>query len=195
MEIVPIQQLSDGQVMEVAKLHHAVLHSLLSELGLPFVERYYQIAREDDSVIGLCAFSEEGKPLGWVIGSSKPEQVNGRLREPLTWFIPQLVRVLLKHPGLFWQLVVSSRSASSELKPDCIELVYIGVGPSVRGQGLGRRLMDAFIQASAEEYSCVTLSVEEENAEAIQLYTKAGYRITETIIEGKFKRHRMELKI
>ena len=181
--------------MEVAKLHHAVLHSLLSELGLPFVERYYQIAREDDSVIGLCALSEEEKPLGWVIGSSKPEQVNGRLREPLTWFVSQLVRVLLNHPGLFWQLVASSRSASLELKPDCIELVYIGVGPSVRGQGLGRRLMDAFIQASAEEYRCVTLSVEEENAEAIQLYTKAGYRITETIIEGKFKRHRMELKI
>lgn len=193
--IVPFQQLNDEQTAEIAKLHRAVLHSLLAELGLPFLERYYQIARNDVEVIGFCALSDAGNPLGWVVGTSKPDQVNGRLKEPFFWFVSQLLRVLLVRPSLIWQLVVSSRSSSFELKDGYIELVYIGVSPSARGQGLGRALMDAFVQASKGKYHCVTLSVEEENAEAIRLYTKAGYQITQTVVEGKFKRHRMELNI
>ena len=194
-KIVPFRQLTDEQIIDVAKLHHAVLHSLLAELGLPFLERYYQIARNDRTVIGFCALSDAGNPLGWVVGTSKPNQVNGRLKEPFSWFAIQLLRVLLVHPSLIWQLVVSSRSSSFEMKDGCIELVYIGVSPSARGHGLGRALMDAFVQASKGKYCCVTLSVEEENAEAIRLYTKAGYQIVQTVVEGKFKRHRMELNI
>jgi len=193
--IVPIQQLDDTQIVDVAKLHHTVLHSLLSELGLPFVERYYQIARGDDDVIGFCALSDEGTPLGWVVGTSKPDQINGRLREPFLWFILQMIRVLFIHPALIWQLVLSSRSASFEIKAGCIELVYLGVAVSARSRGIGGKLMDVFVQACAKDYRCVLLSVEEENADAIRLYTKAGYKIMETIVEGKYKRYRMELNI
>lgn len=193
--IIPIQKLNDKQIAEVAKLHHAVLHSLLSELGMKFVERYYQIIRDDEAVIGFCGLSDDGLPLGWVVGSSKPEQVNGQMREPLIWFVPQMMRVLLNRPKLIWQLIASLRSSSFELKDDCIELVYLGVAPSARGQGLGKTLMDAFVQASAKQYRCVTLSVEEENTDAIRLYTKVGCKITDTVAEGKFKRHRMELNI
>jgi len=139
--------------------------------------------------------AEDGSPLGWVVGTSEPDQVNSRLREPFSLFIPQMLRVLFTHPALIWQLVLSSRSASFEMKPDCIELVYLGVAVSARGRGLGRKLMDVFVQACAEDYRCVSLSVEEENTDAIRLYTKAGYKIMETIVEGRYKRHRMELNI
>ena len=193
--IVPIRQLSDRQISEVAKLHHEVLHSLLSELGLPFLERYYRIVRDDEAVIGFCVLAEDGSSLGWVVGASKPDQVNGRLREPLSWFIPQILQVLFTRPALIWQLVLSSRSASFEMKPGCIELVYLGVAASTRGRGLGRKLMDVFVQACAKDYRYISLSVEEENTDAIRLYTKAGYKIMETIVEGRYKRHRMELNI
>jgi ribosomal protein S18 acetylase RimI-like enzyme len=193
--IVPVQQLDDGQIAELAKLHQAVIHSLLSDLGLPFVEKYYQITSQDETVIGFCALSEDGLPLGWVVGSSKPEQVNARLREPLSWFIHQMMRVLLAHPKLVGQLLASARSESLELKQGCIELIYIGVAPSARGRGLAKELINIFVQASAKKYRCVSLSVEQENTEAIRLYTKVGYEIVDTVTEGKFKRHRMELKI
>jgi len=194
-KIVPFRELANEQIGELAKLHHAILHSLLAELGLPFVQKYYRIVRMENLVIGFCALSEDGMPLGWVVGSSKPEQVNGQMREPLAWFIPQLMRVLLKRPSLIQQLLVSVRSGSFELKPDCIELVYLGVSPSVRKQGLGVELIKVFAQASAEKFRSISLSVEEENADAIRLYTGVGFVITDTVVEGKFKRHRMELRI
>lgn len=194
-KIVPIQQLTDGQLAEIAKLHQAVLHSLLAELGLPFVNKYYQIARTDDSVTGFCALSENGTPLGWVVGSSKPEQVNGQIRKPLTWFVVQMIRVLFTNPKSIRQLLVSLRSESFELKPDCIELVYLGVSPSARKQGLGMELIRVFAQDLKDRFRSVSLSVEEENADAIRLYTKAGFVATDTVVEGSFKRHRMELKI
>jgi ribosomal protein S18 acetylase RimI-like enzyme len=194
-QIIPIQQLTNEQVAELAKLHHAMLHSLLAELGLPFVERYYRIAGKDDSAIGFCALSENGELLAWVVGSSKPEQVNGQIREPLTWFIPQLMRVLLKRPSLIQQLLISARSKSFELKPDCIELVYLGVSPYARKHGLGMELIKVFAEASVESFRSISLSVEKENANAIRLYTRAGFVITDTFVEGKFRRHRMEKRI
>ena len=194
-KIIPIHQLNDSQVAELARLHLAVIHSLLSDMGLPFVERYYQVVRNDSTAIGFCALAEDGHLLGWVVGSSKPEQINNRLRKPLSWFIPQLRRVLSVRPTLIWQLIVSSRSTSFDVKPDGIELVYLGVAASARGCGLGSALMDAFDQASKERYRLITLSVEEGNAGAIRLYTRVGFMITDTLVEGNFKRHRMELNI
>lgn len=193
--IVPVRQLNEEQTAEIARMHHQTLPSLLSDLGLPFVGRYYQIARGDEAVIGFCALSDDGTPLGWVVGSSRPDQVNGRLREPLSWFVPQLTRALLSRPRLIWQLFVSSRSSSFRMAADCIELTYLGVAPSVRRRGLGMELLKTFAGASVGTYRCITLSVEAENAAAIRLYTKAGYKVTDNVTEGKFRRHRMELKL
>ena len=136
--------------------------------------------------------SETGSLLGWALGSSKPDQLNGRLREACLWFISQMLRVLSTHPRLIWQLFVSARSASVPMKEGAVELTYIGVDTSVRKQGLGRELLNGFIQAArAAKYESIVLSVEAENAEAIALYTRAGFRIINSFAEGIFNRHRM----
>ena len=195
-KIVPLSQLNDDQIMQLARLHHVVIHSLLTDLGLPFVERYYQIACNDLSVVGVCALAEEGSPLGWGIGSSKPNQVNGRMREAWLWFILQMARVLFTRPRLILQLVTSARSASMEIKGGAIELTYIGVDASARKQGLGRELLNAFVEAAHKKsFRSVVLSVEAENEEAIALYTRAGFEIMQTFKEGAFNRHRMELNL
>ena len=195
-KIIPITQLNARQITKLASLHHKVMHSLLTDLGLPILEKYYQIAHDDPSVIGLCAVSETGSPLGWALGSSKPDQLNGRLREAWLWFISQMLRVLFTHPRLIWQLFVSARSASAPMKEGTVELTYIGVDTSARKQGVGRELLEGFLQAARDaKYESVVLSVEAENAEAIALYTRAGFRIIHTFAEGIFNRHRMELAL
>jgi ribosomal protein S18 acetylase RimI-like enzyme len=195
-KMIPVSQLSARQTTELAGLHHKVLHSLLSELGLPIVERYYQIACKEPSVIGFCVLSAMGRPLGWVLGSSKPDQLNGRLREARLWFISQMLRVLFTHPRLMWQLFLSLRSAPVPMAKAAIELTYIGVDASARNQGLGRELLNRFVQAARDmKYRSVVLSVEAENTEAIALYTKAGFEIINSFTEGSFKRHRMELAL
>ena len=193
-QLVPMSQLNAGQIRELARLHYKVMHSLLSDLGLPFVERYYQIACAESSVVGVCALTENRSLLGWAIGSSKPDQLNGRLREAWLWFASQMLRVLVTRPRLIRQLFISARSASMKMKQGAIELTYIGVDSSVRKQGLGRELLNAFLQAARDRgFQSVVLSVEAENKDAIALYTRVGFKIIHSFIEGRFKRHRMEL--
>ena len=46
--------------------------------------------------------------------------------------------------------------------------------PAYRGQGLGTRLLEALLQAAAQQYSAVSLSVSSENP-AARLYQKLGF--------------------
>jgi ribosomal protein S18 acetylase RimI-like enzyme len=193
--LVPIHELNDEQLEKLAGLHKEVVHSLLTDLGLPFLQKYYRIARMEGTVIGFCALSEADTPLGWAIGSPNPEKLNDKLKQPLSWFILQILRVAIRDPRLLWQLLLSARSASMEVEPVSVELTYLGVDSSARGIGLGRTLLEAFIQASKGQYRAVVLSVEVENTNAIQLYTTSGFQIVKTLNEGKFQRHHMKLKL
>lgn len=194
--IIPLSQLKEIDLKKLAILHHGVMHTLLSDLGLPIVLRYYQIAHSDASVIGICMFNSSGEIPGWAMGSPHPDRINSGLRAPLPWFAVQMFRVMFTRPLVFLQLVSSLRSSSAEreIKSDEIELTYIGVTPNQRGKGLGKILLNAFVEASRSHgYRSVLLSVEKENSTAIALYEKSGFKITNTFSEGRYQRHRMEL--
>ena len=192
--VVPLADLNESQVADVARLHHRVMHTLLTDLGLPVVERYYQIACADPAVLGFCALSESGSPLGWSIGSADPDRLNRRLRESTLWFGLQMLQTLVLRPRVMRQLLVSVRTTSVPLPAGVFEWIYLGVDASARGLGLGFELMNDIVQAAhAREYKAVVLSVEVENKSAIALYTRAGFKIIDTFMEGSFYRHRMEL--
>lgn len=196
--LVQFSQLTSDDLKRLAVLHHFVMHTLLSDLGLPIVWRYYQIAQRDSKTIGLCVISNSGGIPGWAMGSPYPDRITAQLRSPLGWFLFQILRVTLTRPAVLGQLLSSVFSASTqgELKPGAIELTYIGVTSDQRGKGLGKRLLNAFIEASrAHGYRSVVLSVEKENSPAIALYEKAGFRIVKTFSEGRYQRHRMELTL
>jgi ribosomal protein S18 acetylase RimI-like enzyme len=194
--LVPLSKLDSASLDGLANLHQAVMHTLLSDLGFPIVRRYYQACQEDLTVIGLCAVSSGTEILGFAVGSPHPDALNARLRQPLGWFTGQMLRLALTRPRVFLQLVISVLSSSSQMEtgPGAIELTYIGVAPSARGQGLGTAVLKAFAGAArAAGYRTIVLSVETDNPEAVALYTKSGFKITRTFTEGRFQRHRMEL--
>ncbi len=194
-ELIALSRLDDEGVRRLAELHRSVMHTLLSDLGLPLVLRYYQAARAEPSVIGICAVSNTGDMLGWAMGSPYPDMINSRLRRPLTWFAFQMIRLGFTHPLVLWQLITSVLSSSAQsVSRGSIELTYIGVAPSQRGKGLGSKLLDVFLEASRmAAHRTVLLSVEKENAPAIALYKKTGFKIIKTFSEGRYQRHRMEL--
>lgn len=195
--LIPVHQLDSQQLKLLASLHQAVMETLLSDLGFPIVERYYQAAAEDEKVIGFCAV-REGAALGWVVGSPHPQALNNRLRSPLWWFALQMLRVLFTRPRLLWQLAVSARLARNESIPEPgeIELTYLGVAPEARGQKLGYALLQEFITTCrAAGYKKVLLSVEIENEAAADLYRKSDFQIAKTFTEGQYERHRMELTL
>src|SRR5687768_17450963 len=88
--LVEFPQLDTDGINRLAALHHSVMQTLLSNLGLPVVLRYYQVAREERSVVGICAVSPSGEMLGWALGSPHPNLINSRVRTPLTWFLLQI---------------------------------------------------------------------------------------------------------
>src|SRR5215207_2657088 len=128
-ERIPLSKLDDDQLKQLAQLHRSVMHTLLADLGLPMVLRYYQIAHSDNSVVGICALNPSEKIIGWAMGSPHPDRINSGLRSPLLWFAFQMLRVLVTRPFILLQLISSvlSSSAEVEVKSDAIELTYIGV--------------------------------------------------------------------
>ena len=195
--LVELSQLTEEDIQQLAFLHHSVMRTLLSDLGLPIVWRYYQIAHTDPGTIGFCAISGSGKILGWAIGSSHPDRITSQLRSPILWFGAQLLRITLTRPIALWQLISSVFSSRrAEMKTGAIELTYIGVAADQRGRGLGNQLLNACLAASRSGgYRFVVLSVERENVPAISMYEKAGFTINKTFSEGRYQRHRMELKL
>lgn len=194
-----VSALTPGQVEYLADLHSAVLPSLLAELGRPFLLRYYQLAQADPLVICKCALDGNTRQvLGWALGSPQPVALNARLRRPWMWFLSELLKTFLRQPALVRELLISAffPPAGFDLRPGDLELTYIGVSPQSRGQGVGRALLNAFIEAARQaNYRTVILSVETDNLPAIRLYTQAGFSIAKTFHEGRFHRHRMELQI
>jgi ribosomal protein S18 acetylase RimI-like enzyme len=198
VRLVAFSQLTSEDLKCLAILHHSVMHTLLSDLGLPVVWRYYQIAQRDSRTVGLCAISDSGEIRGWAMGSPHPDRITAGLRSSFLWFVLQMLRITLTHPVVLWQLISSVASASTqgELKTGAIELTYIGVASGQRGRGIGKKLLQAFIEASRlHGYRSVVLSVEKENLPAITLYETAGFRIIKTFSEGRYQRHRMELTL
>ncbi len=196
MVFTPLAQLPPSGLDQLAMLHLPVMHTLLSELGLPIVRRYYEICQQDDAVVGLCAISDTGEYLGWAVGSPHPERINAQLRSPLIWFAGQMLTLAVTHPTALGQLAQSvlTTSDANALRPGQIELTYIGVTPTARGRGLGKGLLSAYLEAShAAGYVSVALSVETDNPAAIALYTNGGFHITSSFHEGRFERHRMEI--
>jgi ribosomal protein S18 acetylase RimI-like enzyme len=195
-ELLGLSQLDEDGIKRLAMLHYSVMHTLLSNLGLPMVLRYYQVARADPAVIGLCAVSTSGEMLAWALGSPHPDLINSRLRTPLTWFLFQMLRLTLTRPFILWQLMSSVFNLSNRLyiESGAIELTYIGVASNQRGKGLGEELLNSFIEASRSTgYRSVVLSVETDNKPAMALYEKMGFKILQTFSECRYKRHRMEL--
>jgi len=191
----PLSVLDKTGLTRLASLHSAVMHTLLADLGAPLVLRYYEVAQADSSVLGLCAVSKDGNLLGWAMGSPDPARLNSGLRQPLTWFTAQILRLTLTRPRVLIELIrsVFSTSSANTLRSGQIELTYIGVSPEAQGQGLGKAILAAFIEtARSAGYNSVVLSVETDNPSAMALYTRYGFQITQSFQEGRFARHRME---
>ena len=192
-----IHQLDAPKLRLLAELHLSVMETLLTDLGLSIVARYYEVAAKDENVIGICAINDD-TVLGWVVGSPYPQALNNRLRSPLPWFIVQMLQVVLTHPRILLQLITSARSAGNEFALGLgeLELTYIGVAPEARSQKLGFALLQEFINASrVAGYQKISLSVETENAKAVSLYERNGFRIRKAFTEGNYDRYRMDLEL
>lgn len=84
-------------------------------------------------------------------------------------------------PDLWWLLEKGGRIEGMLLLNPCpdtgtIELVYLGLAPSLRGHGLGHRLLaHAMADVRGRSEPFVTCAVDERNQPAMRLYRSAGF--------------------
>jgi ribosomal protein S18 acetylase RimI-like enzyme len=192
----PIHLIDPALIAPLARLHEASMRILLSDMGFPFVLRYFQMAVREPQVIGFYALSEANSLIAYVVGTPRPNELNSRLTSPFVWFAIQCLRLLFTRPRVLWQAIVSSRSLSKQVtsKADAIELVYVGVDPEARGQGIGRALLQAFQEASrAAGFKRVVAIQELDNIPSIALFASMDYKVRDKYREGQYARQRVEL--
>lgn len=84
-------------------------------------------------------------------------------------------------PSTWWIVREGDEPAGCMLMTHCpdhdsVELVYLGLGPRLRGRGLARRLMEFGIERVARcKASELTCAVDRRNTPALRLYTSLGF--------------------
>ncbi len=151
----------------VAALHVACLQGLLADLGRPVVTAFYRAAVRLDETVGVVL----GDPVvGFACGTLANHRYYRRVlrADPLGVGVGLAARLAVR-PRLL------ARFAGGAEAPAGAELLFLALAPQVRGQGHGRRLLEAFETALlARGAAAYELSVEADNERAIAVYERRG---------------------
>jgi ribosomal protein S18 acetylase RimI-like enzyme len=193
--IHPLKNIHPSQLTQLATLHLED-HGLLSQLGHPFVLKYFEIVHKDKRTIGVYAQADQtGKLIGYNIAHPEPETLTSQLTNDRGWFIKEMLKVVVTRPSAFIQLLVSSKTIKTQMQneSDAIESLYLTIDNEYRGQKIGRTLQQAlFEEVRKAGYPRIVGSIETWNEASIRMCQSNGFVITKTFREGKFTRHRIE---
>ncbi len=169
--------------------------SLLTRLGPRIVDRFYARLGQIPELVAVAAVAD-GAPQGAVVGTPRPDEAFDAVAQPLWRFGAHVLR---HRPRMVAQLAWSKlRPAHAVARPPgSVELLYIFTDRAARGRGIGRGLVEQFVEAARRHgASAVTLSVEVDNAPAIALYERTGFVISAARQrEGRTLCHRMTLTL
>ena len=187
----------DPKLLPMLAEIHMGDHGLLSELGYPFVERYFQIVYASQGVVAVYAQDDEtGELIGYNIAATEPAALTGQLTEDRVWFIKQILKTALTRPLAILQLIISSLTIQNQqnpIEPDSIESLYLTISPNYRGKGMGKTIQQGLFAAVREAgYKRIVGSVEVTNEASLKMCLSNGFTITKTFREGKYTRHRIQ---
>ncbi len=161
----------------------------LTRMGSAFLRRYYELVLRYRT--GTILVSERrGAIDGFVCGFAEPaEFYRAMWRHRLAFVLPSLA-ALLRHPRLAADVMNAVRriqtSASQGRCPSC-EISSIAVRPEAAGQGVGRRLLEAFLdQPCARRADYVYLTTDADSNDAVNaLYRDIGFRHSRRFLQKK----------
>ncbi|MBK8616064.1 MAG: GNAT family N-acetyltransferase [Anaerolineales bacterium] len=190
-----LHEIAPELLPKLAEIHMGD-HGLLSELGYPFVERYFEIVYKNKQVVAVYAQNDEtGELIGYNIAAPEPAALTGQLTSDRAWFIKQIIKAAFTRPLAIVQLVVSSLTIRTQMQneADAIESLYLTINPNYRGMGMGGTLQRGLFEAvRAAGYKRIVGSVEISNQASLKMCLSNGFTITKTFREGKYTRHRIE---
>ena len=152
--------------------------TFLTRMGDPFLRALYRLLATAPTCYGSVA-EENGRVVGLVVGTTDPKATFSQLlRRSGSRLLFPVALGLLRHPSLIGSAFQTLRYPDHAGALDGeAELFFIGVEAQSRGQGIGRALLSALIQASrARGLSSLGLTVDRANATAQRFYERNGMR-------------------
>ena len=193
------ESMAQQHLPEVAALHETCFEGYyLTRLGPRFLRAMYGWYVENPDAIAQVALDVSGRVAGFVAGTTRAEtyhvslfrEQGGALLAALAWRAVtspvETVRLVWQRKDLVRRAVPTVVRGSSQTTaptgqsddgPEPASLVSIGVDPSQRRSGIGRRLSELFLQeADRESCELVTLSVREDNMTARRFYESLDWK-------------------
>jgi ribosomal protein S18 acetylase RimI-like enzyme len=189
MEDWTISTLGKEDLTSVALIHRkAFADRALVGLGQEAVRRYYEWQLDGPHDAIALGITQQGKLSGFCFAGVFRGALTGFLRKNM-WFLVGrvLIRPWLMASPLFrerlslaWN-VLRRRSFPSALQaaaaPRSFGILAIAVDPEIQGAGLGKGLMAAAEKKARERnFSCMHLTVDVDNAQAIGFYENLGWQ-------------------
>ena len=122
-----------------------------------------------------------GQIQGFVIGTDNPGGFYTRLLKK-RWYRFAFACILpsIKNPTIIPRLIRAfSRNQEVDVHENCASLMSIAVDPEIQGQGIGKKLLDAFLSEVAKrDVELVNLTTDAiDNDAANQFYLKQKFKL------------------
>jgi glycosyltransferase involved in cell wall biosynthesis/ribosomal protein S18 acetylase RimI-like enzyme len=179
-----------GDLSAIVAIHQKAFNQyFLTRMGAAFLRRYYELVLHYHAGIVLVG-ERHGVVSGFVCGFADPaEFYRSMWRNRLAFALPAIT-ALLRNPSLGANMVNAVRrlqcSASEGPHLSC-ELSSIAVAPEASGKGLGKTLLQAFLDHSwARQAQCVYLTTDAHGNEAAnELYREIGFQQSRCFLQQK----------
>jgi len=165
----------------IVHIHHeAFSHYFLTRLGANFLRLYYELVLSYSAGIVLVS-EDHGVLSGFVCGFANPAGFYRLMWRNRRKFALPALAALARHPSLAANMLYGVRriqNSALEAPPDTCELSSIAVTPQASGNGVGGRLLRAFLEQSwLKNVCCVYLTTDADgNDSANALYRAAGFQ-------------------
>ena len=185
-----VRQARTDDLAGIVSIHQkAFSHFFLTRLGTEFLRFYYELVLNYHA--GIVLVSEGRDSLeGFVCGFVDPAEFY-RLMWRNKWpFVLPALSALVRHPSLAAKILYGIQriqTSASQVSACSCELSSIAVAPEAGGNGLGKTLVQAFLEQSwSMNAQCVYLTTDtEDNDRANALYREIGFQQARCFLQRK----------
>jgi glycosyltransferase involved in cell wall biosynthesis/ribosomal protein S18 acetylase RimI-like enzyme len=185
-----VRNASPGDLEGIVAIHQTAFnHFFLTRMGAGFLRRYYELVLNYRTGIVLVS-ENRGCLNGFVCGFVDPAEFYRLMWRSRRTFACAALAAVFRHPSLAANVLHGVRriqnSAAQGLPRSC-ELSSIAVIPEASGNGVGRRLMRAFLDQSRSKYAqCVYLTTDADANEAANaLYRETGFEQSRRFLQRR----------
>jgi GNAT superfamily N-acetyltransferase len=178
-------------VEDVVDVHMKAFQGFtLSILGARFLKVFYTGVLDDTTGMAFVITEQQGL-VGFVAGSAQPHGFYRRLLIRKWWrFGFAALPAILSNPKIILKVLRAFSKPKEKLPhPNCATLMSIAVNPALQGQGVGKRLVKAFLEdAITRGVEAVNLLTDAKcNDQVNQFYINLGFELhrTFTTPEGR----------